>query len=183
MNLLQGFASAALMAYISASPFIFQNHFMLTPMQYSLCFACNAIGLVAGSSIIVKISNLPKAAQAGVIGLLATGLCISAALLQGWPFFLFEMVMFLMLFCVGILTPVAITLALNSVSENKGVASAMVGSAPFFLGGIVAPLTGIGGIGNMIYTLPLIIMLCALICMGFYWVSRRWDYSEPVQSR
>lgn len=54
MNLLQSFSAAALIAYISASPFIFQQHFGLTPLQYSICFAGNALGLVVGSSVVMK---------------------------------------------------------------------------------------------------------------------------------
>lgn len=174
MNLLQGFASAALMAYISASPFIFQNHFGLSPLQYSVCFACNAVGLVLGSAVVMKIKNLPGAARLGATVLLTTSLLTAAALLQGWPFPLFEAVLFVMLLSVGMLTPVAITLALNVVSENKGVASALLGAVPFLLGSIVAPLTGIG---NMLQSTVILIVLCSVLCMGLYAVSRRWNYA------
>lgn len=170
MNLLQGFASAALMAYISASPFIFQHHFGLTPLQYSLCFAGNAVGLVAGSAIVMKIKNLPAATCWGTIGLLATAVLSALALCQSWPFLLFEVALFPMLFCVGMLTPVAITLALRSVKENRGMASALLGAVPFFLGGIVAPLTGIG---NMLYSMSLLIVLCATICVCLWLAIRR----------
>lgn len=170
MNLLQGFASAALMAYISASPFIFQNHFGLTPMQYGLCFAGNAVGLVTGSAIVMKIRNLQQAAKWSSLGLPAMAVLTSAALLLSWPFLVFEVFLFLMLFCVGTITPVAITLALRSVTENRGMASALLGAVPFLLGGIVAPLTGIG---NMLYSMTLIVTLCAVICMGLWMVSRK----------
>lgn len=173
MNLLQGFSSAALMAYISASPFIFQNHFGLTPLQYSVCFACNAVGLVAGSTVVVKIRSLLLAVRLSVAGLLAMCLLTSLTLWLEWPFPLFEVVLFLMLFSVGMLTPVAITLALSAVTENKGVAAALLGAVPFFLGGIVAPLTGIG---NMINSMNILILICAAVC-GLLWVvSRKWEY-------
>lgn len=173
MNLLQSFASAALMAYISASPFIFQQHFGLTPLMYSICFACNASGLVIGSSAVMKVKNLPSIVPWCTAGLSAAGILVSAALLLEWPFFIFEAAVFLMLFCVGMMTPTGITLALDSVNENRGIASALLGSLPFLLGGIVAPLTGLG---NMIYSMSAIIVTCCFICIMLYLWSRRWKY-------
>lgn len=170
MNLLQGFSSAALMAYISASPFIFQRHFGLSPMQYSICFACNAVGLVTGSGAVMKIADLRKATALSVIGLLATSLLASAALYSGWAFALFEILLFSMLFCVGMLTPVAITRALDTVTENRGAATALLGAVPFLLGGIAAPLTGIG---DMIRSTTLLLAACSVICLLLWLLSRR----------
>lgn len=162
MNLLQGFASAALMAYISASPFIFQNHFGLTPMEYSLCFACNAVGLVAGSSVVMRIKNLEMATRRSTFVLVAMAVFSSLALLLEGSFALFEVFIFLMLFCVGLLTPATITLALRTITENRGMAAALLGAVPFLLGGIVAPLTGLG---NIIHSTALSITACALVCL------------------
>lgn len=175
MNLMQGFASAALMAYISASPFIFQNYFGFTPLEYGVCFAGNAVGLVAGSAVVMKLRNLRLAVKTAAVGLLVTAVSTSLALLSGWPFVIFEMVLFLMLFCVGMITPLGITFALRTITEHRGIASALLGAVPFFLGGIVAPLTGLG---SMIHSTALIIVLCSSVCVCLWMVSRRWDYGN-----
>lgn len=174
MNLLQGFTSATLIAYISASPFIFQSHFGLTPMEYGLCFAGNAVALVVGSAIVAKIGKLHRAAMWSAIVLFVTALLCSAALLFEWSMILFEVPLFMLLFAVGVMTPVAMTLALRSVDENLGVAAALLGAAPFLLGGIVAPLTGLG---NMLHSMSLIITVCSLICVVLWSISHRYDYS------
>ena len=161
MTLLLGFSTAALMAYISASPFLFQNHFGLTPMQYSLCFAFNAVGLTTDSAAIVKMRGMVRATTLSVNGLLLTSLTVALSLWLEGSFLLFEAGIFLMLFCVGLLTPVAMTRALNAVSGNKGVASALLGATPFLLGGIVAPLTGLG---NLIVSTAGVILSCTLVC-------------------
>ena len=176
MNLLQSFSAAALIAYISASPFIFQQHFGLTPLQYSICFAGNALGLVVGSSVVMKIRRLSSATPWCSVGLFVTGLLMSVALWLEWPFVLFELVLVPMLFCVGMITPVGITLALNSVTEHRGIASALLGALPFLFGGIVAPLTGLG---DMIRSMTTLVLLCSVICLGLYLCSRRWNYSAP----
>ena len=162
MNLLQGFASAALMAYISASPFIFRNHFGLTPMEYSLCFAGNAVGLVAGSSVVIRIKKLEVATRRSTFVLVAMAVFSSLALLLEGLFALFEVFIFLMLFCVGLLTPATITLALRTITENRGMAAALLGAVPFLIGGIVAPFTGLG---NIIHSTALSITVCALVCL------------------
>lgn len=178
MNLLQGFASATLMAYISASPFIFQEHFGLTPMQYGLCFAGNALALVIGSAAIMKTNRLAGAARWGSLTLLLTALCTSASLWWSWPFALFEVPLFLLLFCVGVLTPVAITLALQTVGEHRGMASALLGATPFLLGGLVAPLTGIG---NLLHSTVFVLLACSLLCtlFGLYEEMRRKHGNRP----
>lgn len=175
MNLLQSFSSAALISYISASPFIFQNHFGLTPLQYSICFAGNALGLVAGSSIVMRIKNLSAATPWCAVGLPVTGLLASLALWLDWPFALFETVLVVMLFCVGMITPIGITLAMNSVKEHRGIASALLGALPFLLGGIVAPLTGLG---DMIRSMTTLVVACSIVCLCLYLISRRWNYSS-----
>lgn len=176
MNLLQGFASAALMAYISASPFIFQQHFGLTPLQYGLCFAGNAVGLVVGSAIVMKVKNLSAATKWGALGLLLTAVLTAFSLCRSLPFLVFEVSLFPMLFCVGMLTPVAITLALRSVTANRGMASALLGAVPFFLGGVVAPLTGIG---NMLHSMSLIVVLCSTLCVCLWLAVARKEPSLP----
>lgn len=172
MNLLQSFSSAALISYISASPFIFQNHFGLTPLQYGFCFAGNALGLVAGSSVVMKIRRLQSATPWCSAGLFVGGLLVSVALWMEWPFVLFEAFLIAMLFCVGMITPIGIALALDAVTEHRGSASALLGALPFLLGGIVAPLTGLG---NMIRSMTALILLCSAVCLILYLISRRWN--------
>jgi drug resistance transporter, bcr/cflA subfamily len=179
MNLLQSFSSAALISYISASPFIFQNHFGLTPLEYSVCFAANALGLVAGSSIVMKIKNLSSATPWCSVGLFVTGAMMSVALWMDWSFAVFELALVLMLLCAGMMTPVGITLALNSVSEHRGIASAMLGSFPFLLGGIVAPLTGLG---DMIRSMTTLVLLCSAVCLCLYLYSRRWKFDSAAEN-
>lgn len=179
MNLLQSFSSAALIAYISASPFIFQNHFGLTPLEYSVCFAANALGLVVGSSVVMKIKHLENVTPWCSIGLFVMSVLVSVALWMEWPFVLFELALVLMLLCVGMITPVGITLALNSVSEHRGIASAMLGSFPFLLGGIVAPLTGLG---NMIHSMTALVLLCSAVCLCLYLYSRRWNFGSSADN-
>ena len=50
--LVQAFAMGVMFTYIAASPFIFQEHFNMSPLAYSLCFGANAIAIMLGLSLI-----------------------------------------------------------------------------------------------------------------------------------
>lgn len=123
MTLLLAFVSAVIFSYISASPFLFQEHFGLTPMQYGICFACNAAGLVGGSAVVMKIRDTGAILWFGIYGLMATCVLTSCALSQGWHFLLFEAALLSMIFCCGALIPLTTTLALDAEPDNKGAAA------------------------------------------------------------
>lgn len=146
MNLFQAFVSAVFFSYLSASPFLFQKHFGLSPMEYGFCFAFNAVGLIAGSVFVSRVKRQQRCLMPGTLALLATCLLSSLALLAGWPFFVFEAALFLMIFSCGILIPVGNTLALDSERGNSGIAAALLGALAFLFGGAAAPLVGIGNL-------------------------------------
>ena len=145
-------------------------------MQYSICFAGNALGLVVGSSVVMKNPTFVIGYAVVLRRVVRHGLLMSVALWLEWPFVLFELVLVPMLFCVGMITPVGITLALNSVTEHRGIASAPAGSP-------AVPVRRHRGaahrLGDMIRLDDHACLLCSVICLGLYLCSRRWDYSAP----
>lgn len=64
----------------------------------------------------------------------------------------YETLVFLILFCVGILFPSATTLAMSDGKEMIGWASAFVGATGFLFGGLVTPLVGMGDIQASTFT-------------------------------
>ena len=162
MNLFQAFVSTVFFSYISASPFIFQNRFGLSPLNYGLCFAGNAAGLILGSLFVLKLKEQRSVLLPGTTGLLATCGLTSLALLLDWPFGIFEAALFSMIFFCGMLIPVGNTLALDYESDNKGTAAALLGAVSFLSGGLAAPLAGIG---DMIRSTVVLFMTSASISL------------------
>ncbi len=179
MNLFQAFVSAVFFSYISASPFLFQHHFGLSPMSYGLCFAFNAIGLIMGSMFVVKLKQQQSCLKPGTIGLLLTCGLTSFALLAEWPFIVFEATLFLMIFFCGVLIPIGNTLALDSEQKNKGIAAALLGAIAFLFGGLVAPLVGLG---NLIHSTTILFITGALMTL-FSWLYARqvFNYTETTK--
>ena len=59
--LIQSFAMGVMFTYIAASPFIFQSHYGISPLGYSLCFGINALGIMLGSFLIIKFRDTEHA--------------------------------------------------------------------------------------------------------------------------
>lgn len=170
LNFFQAFVGIVFFAYISASPFLFQQHFGLSSMDYSMFFAFNAMGLIVGSVFVVRLKRQQSALIPGSLFLLLTCCLTSFALLAEWPFEVFEAVLFLMIFSCGVLIPVGNTLALESAQENRGSAAALLGAVAFLVGGIVAPLVGLG---NMLHSTIVLFVAGAVITMVLCLYARK----------
>lgn len=143
--LLYAISAWVLFAYISASPFILQQGYGLSPMAFSFCFAVNAIAIGLGCAFAGKGSER-KMILVGGISLCTFGLLTAFALRFHAPLFAVEACFVCLLFSFGLLQPPSTSLALNSERKNAGTASALLGASGFLMGGIVTPLVGIGDI-------------------------------------
>lgn len=170
MNIFQAFVSAVFFSYISASPFLFQDHFGLSPMYYGFCFAFNAVGLIMGSIFVVRLKRQQACLMPGTVSLLLTCGLTSLALLLEWHFVIFEAILFFMIFSCGMLIPVGNTLALDSEQDNRGIAAALLGAVAFLFGGIVAPLVGLG---NLITSTVILFMTGSLVSLVSYLYARK----------
>lgn len=160
--LVQAMAMGVMFAYIAASPFIFQEHYELTPLAYSLCFGVNALGIMAGSLFVIRFQKVETALMAGASGFLLMS-CVVAVMLTGdFSVYYVEVSLFLLLVCLGMILPTSTTLALEPVRENSGNASAILGFLTFFMGGICSPLAGLG---NMLASTSIVIVVCAVFTL------------------
>lgn len=165
---IESFLLGAMFAYIAASPFILQSFYGLSAFIFSLCFGANGAALVIGSNVGGKMSN-GKALAIGVLGFVVVALYTIAVLIIQ-PYWLFvEIGFFAMLLLMGMTFPAISTLAMESERQYAGSASALLGFAPFFLGGVVSPLVGIG---NIFYSTALVILACGVLGLAIYWSIR-----------
>ena len=165
---IESFLLGAMFAYIAASPFILQSFYGLSAFIFSLCFGANGAALVIGSNVGGKMSN-GKALAIGVFAFVAAALYTIAVLIIQPHWLFVEIGFFAMLLLMGITFPAISTLAMESERQYAGSASALLGFAPFFLGGVVSPLVGIG---NIFYSTSFVILICALLALSIYWVIR-----------
>lgn len=159
-----GFAMGVLFTNISSSPFIMQQHYGFSAFGFSLFFGINAlaIGLAAGLS--VKFSNPEHAMFVGSVGMTLLSLIEFVALSLGCAFVVYEVLLFLLLFALGLTFTASTTLAMDCERANSGTASALFGAAGFAFGGVVSPLVGLG---NILSTTGLLFLVCSLCSLGF----------------
>lgn len=161
--LVQAMAMGVMFAYIAASPFIFQEHYGLSPVVYSLCFGVNALGIMGGSLLIIRFKDVKVALSLGAKGFLFMSLIVAVLLIGNLSVWAVEAALFVLLVCLGMILPTSTTLALEPVRENSGNASAILGFLTFFVGGVCSPLAGLG---NMLVSTSVIIVICAICTLA-----------------
>lgn len=161
--LVQAMAMGVMFTYIAASPFIFQEHYGLSPMVYSLCFGVNALGIMGGSLLIIRFKDVKAALSLGAKGFLFMSLIVAVLLIGNLSVWAVEAALFILLVCLGMILPTSTTLALEPVRENSGNASAILGFLTFFVGGVCSPLAGLG---NMLVSTSVIIVICAVCTLA-----------------
>lgn len=168
--LLKGAALGALFSYISAGPFIIEEHYGFTPGQFGLIFGGNAIAIVLGSMLSIRFGTMKRAAVIGTAGMtffaVAEGVAIS--LVDSFP--VFESLILPMLFCSGMVFSSANTLAMSEGAQYAGSASALLGLSGYVFGCVVSPLVGLG---DILTSTSIALIVCALFSLLFGILSYR----------
>ena len=153
--LCNAFVFASMFAYISGAPFVLENLHGLSPQQFSLVFAVNAVGLVAAAHInghLVRHVDARVPLRAGVIGSAVGGIALLLLAVNDaglWPLLAG---FFIAVASVGLVLPNAAALALENHGPNAGAAAALLGFGQFLLGGLAAPLVGIRAANDAVPT-------------------------------
>lgn len=161
--LVQAFAMGVMFTYIAASPFIFQSHYGLSPVAYSLCFGANAVAVMLGSLTVSFFRSATQAMRVGVVGFGLISLLVASVLISGAPVMIVEGCLFVFMIFLGLILPSSTMLALDLERANSGNASAVLGFLMFLFGGVLSPLTGLG---DMLQTTSLIMVLCCVAALG-----------------
>jgi DHA1 family bicyclomycin/chloramphenicol resistance-like MFS transporter len=167
---LLSFSMAVMFAYIAASPFLFQEHYGVSPMAYSAIFAINAIALTIGNLLAARLKNPHKTLKYSVIGLFCFALITSTTLLLNAEIYICCVSLFFTLMFAGATFPITTNLALDLEQKFRGTASAVLGATTFLVGGIVMPLAGIG---NILLSTAIVIALCATIAGGIFLIINK----------
>ena len=171
LAVLPGLGMGVVMSYVAGSPFIFQQEYGLTELQFALLFAVNGIGLVLGAQVNASLVNrfaplqIVRVAVPLSLGLAVVLLVLTAGGVGG----LLGLVvpLWLLLTVNSVLPPNASALALSRHGERAGAAAAVIGSLQAGLAGTVSPLVGVlGEDGVAMATVILGIMVAALVVVA-----------------
>ncbi len=156
---------APYMAYLSVSSFVYIEHFMLTPQQYSYFFACNSAASVLGPVTYLRLKNFIS--EGAMIRLCLIVPMISGALILTaghWSAIGF-LTSFLPFTVIGaVARPLCMNILLNTVKENVGSASSMINFVNTLFGSI-GMMAGTLPWSNLIDGLGIIILTAAGIAV------------------
>jgi len=149
LAILPGLGMAVLMSYVVASPFVLREGYGLSATQFSLLFAANGVGLVAGAQVnaalVRRVAPIRIVRVVLPISLGLTGVLLAIAL-TGWGGLVaLLVVLWLILALVNFVPPNASALALTRHGEIAGTAAAVIGSMQAGVAGLVSPLSGLLG--------------------------------------
>ncbi len=175
LTLVGGFSMASFFVYLAMSPFVFTGAYGLSPQQFSLAFAVNAMGFIAASQCAAGLGARFGAAR--VVNWAICGFAGFAAALALWaqlaPMPLFGLIAGLALAnaCLGLVVPTSMVLALEEHGPIAGLASSYGGTLQMVVGGAMIGLTGLMFDGTP-ERLILAILICALLAMGTVLLTR-----------
>ncbi|WP_040950638.1 multidrug effflux MFS transporter [Gorillibacterium massiliense] len=153
LALAQGFVVAAMFAYISGSPFVLQDLFGVSPQLFSLLFAINGLGIIIAGQLTGRLVGRFGEGQLFVVGLILAslgGVALLTVILLGVGLAGILPSLFIVVSSVGIVSTSGTSLALQNYGRSAGSASALLGLLSYIIGGLAAPLVGLGGSGTAV---------------------------------
>ena len=142
------FGFATMIAYISASPFLFQGLMGMSQLEYGLVFGLNALVLMATGGASARLARrfpTVRLARVGLLANLGAVVVIAALVVAGAPLLWLTAPIMVAVAALGFVLGNTTALALDQVRGATGLGSAALGLIQFGLAGIVAPLVSLGG--------------------------------------
>jgi DHA1 family bicyclomycin/chloramphenicol resistance-like MFS transporter len=176
-----GFAFAVMMAYISASPFLYQEMIGFGTVEYGIAFGINALALMGISVLSAKLTELHSVRgvlSLGIVLVLASTVAFAVIVATGAPVIALAVPLFTAVGSLGLVLGNATALALGAVPSAAGSASAVLGALQFGLAALVSPLVSIGGSAT---AAPLaIVMLAAAVIAVVALLAARGRTARPA---
>ncbi|WP_432492873.1 multidrug effflux MFS transporter [Kineococcus auxinigenes] len=182
------FGFAVMMAYISASPFLYQELMGLGEVQYGLLFGVNALLLAVVSGVSARLAGrfpLHRLLFAGLGTTLVASVALLALVLADVPVGWFAVPIAVAVAALGLVMGNGTALALSAVPRAAGSASALLGALQFALAALVSPLVSLGG-GTSPLNLAVVMVASAVVALGgaaFGNSVRRTGTGVPAQRR
>jgi DHA1 family bicyclomycin/chloramphenicol resistance-like MFS transporter len=140
------FSFASLFIYVAGSPIIFLDVFQVGPRTFGLYFALLSLGFIGGSQLNILVLRRFTSRQIFRITLISqvvTSLVFLLGAYNGWYGQTATLVfLFLLLLCLGFISPNAMSLALEPFEGNLGSASALLGTIRIGVAGLASASIG-----------------------------------------
>jgi len=174
--LTQGIMIAGVFAYVSGTPFIYQNIYGASPTVFALLFGSNGISLIIGSQLVGRMSHRVSEHTFLLFGLwlsCSAGVAVLVVAMVHGPLYALVIPLFLFVGSIGMTATAAFPLAMESQGHLAGSAAALLGVIPFLLGALVSPLVGIAGEETAVPLGIIILMTSVVALLAYFFLVRR----------
>ncbi len=174
----QGLLIGGVFAYVSGTPFIYQNIYGVSPQVFSLLFGMNGIGLIIGSYAVGRFAyriSEKKFLEMALYTAVAAGAVLLAVVSFNGPLWAVVVPIFFFVTAIGVVGTSSFTLAMESQAHAAGSASALLGLLPFILGAATAPLVGIAGEETAVPMGMVIFTMCSLALLAYLFLAKNAD--------
>ncbi|AZN41410.1 Bcr/CflA family multidrug efflux MFS transporter [Paenibacillus albus] len=183
--LAQGIMIAGVFAYVSGTPFIYQNIYGASPTVFAFLFGLNGISLMIGSQLVGRMSHRVSEHSFLLFGLLLACLAsvavIIVAVVHG-PLFTLVIPLFCFVAAIGITSTAAFPLAMESQKHMAGSAAALLGVIPFLLGAVVSPLVGIAGEDTAVPLGVIILFTSVAAMLAYFLLGKKKSSRSSIQA-
>ena len=168
LTFIGGFGMASFLVFIASASFVYSGQYGLTPTQFSLAFALNAIGFFASSQMAAGLGERFGARRVVLWATAGFALCaVALSLLVAAGFAALPVIIGGLLLgnaCLGLVMPTTMVMALDDHGDLAGLASSLGGTLQMLAAGAAAALGGVFFDGT---ALPMVIAiaLCSLISL------------------
>lgn len=141
-----GFIHGGSFAYVSGTPFVYQELYGVTPQMFSLLFGINGVAIVLGSFLFGKLSDFFsewRVLKWFIISSMFTSLAILISAIIMGPLFIMVISIFTYMMSIGCVLTGTFTLGMRGKYHNAGSASAHLGTLPLIFGAIATPMSGL----------------------------------------
>jgi MFS transporter, DHA1 family, multidrug resistance protein len=163
-------AFATLMAYIAASPFIYQTMMGLSANVYGAMFGVNALALLSVSVLsarLIRRFEVRRIAAVGLVSGLGGTVLLLVVALSGVPAGWLALPLLLTVGSMGLVFGNTTALALGAAPRAAGTASAVLGASQFGLAAAVSPLVSIAGAGTAVPAAIVMVCTSSVALAGF----------------
>ncbi len=146
LTLLGTAGMASFFVFLAAAPFVYVQSYGLTPTQFSLAFAVNAISFIGAGQLAgplgARFGAMAVMRGAAVLFVLAAGLLFALALAGLVPLWVLIGLLALGNAGLGLIIPTSMVMALDPHGDIAGLASSLGGTFQMIAGGALVALVG-----------------------------------------
>lgn len=139
-------AMSSFFVFLAAAPFVYTQHYGLTPTQFSLAFAVNAMSFIGVGQLAgplgARFGAVTVMRAAAVLFVCGMGAAFALALAGLASLTLLVLLMALGNAGVGLIIPTSMVMALEDQGANAGLASSIGGTFQMIAGGLIVALAG-----------------------------------------